>query len=108
MAQSVFNGINLDIGHYTAAGNTDTLDFVRRHHARITSMHLKDRKSKQNGGENMPWGQGDTPIKEALQLVNKEGYKFPWTIELEYPIPAGSDAVKEVEKCVAYAKSSLA
>jgi sugar phosphate isomerase/epimerase len=107
MSQSPYNGINLDIGHYTAAGNHDQLDFIRRNHARITSMHLKDRKYPENGGQNTPWGQGDTPIKEALKLVQAEKYTFPCTVELEYPIPEGSDPVKEVAKCVAYAKAAL-
>jgi len=108
MLQSPYNGINLDIGHYTAAGNKDQLEFVRKHHDRITSMHLKDRKSRENGGQNMPWGQGDTPIKEVLQLMKKEGYHFPATIELEYAPPEGSDSEKEVLKCLAYAKAALA
>ena len=108
MSQSPYNGINLDIGHYTAAGNHDQLDFIRKNHARITSMHMKDRKYPENGGQNMPWGQGDTPIKEALQLMKKEGYKFPATIELEYAPPAGSDSEKEIVKCLAYAKAALA
>lgn len=108
MSQSPYNGINLDIGHYTAAGNHDQLDFIRKNHARITSMHLKDRKYPENSGQNMPWGQGDTPIKEALQLMKKEGYKFPATIELEYPVPAGSDSEKEIVRCLAYAKAALA
>jgi sugar phosphate isomerase/epimerase len=108
MSQSTYNGINLDIGHYTAAGNHDQLAFVKKNHARITSMHLKDRKYKENGGANMPWGQGDTPIKEVLQLMKKEGYKFPATIELEYTVPEGSDSEKEVVKCLAYAKAALA
>ena len=69
-------------------------------------MHLKDRKF--HDGPNMPWGQGDTPIKEVLQLMKKEGYKFPATIEQEYNIPTGSDAVKEVIKCREYAKAALA
>jgi sugar phosphate isomerase/epimerase len=108
MAQSPWNGINLDIGHYVAAGNHDALDFIRKNHSRITSMHLKDRKYKENGGQNMPWGEGDTPIKEALQLMKKEHYKFPATIELEYAPPAGSDSEKEIVKCLAYAKAALA
>jgi len=109
MAQSAYNGINLDLGHFVAAGNTpdEALTFVKKNHAEITSMHLKDRKSKANGGANVPWRQGDTPIVQALQLMRKEGYTFPATIELEYTIPAGSDSVQEVGKCYAYAKSAL-
>ncbi|MEK6396592.1 MAG: sugar phosphate isomerase/epimerase [Terriglobus sp.] len=107
MAQSPWNCINLDIGHYTAAGNHDQLEFIRKNHARITSMHLKDRQYPEKGGKNQPFGQGDTPIKEVLQLMKKQKYNFPATIELEYTLPEGSDAVKEVAKCYAYAKSAL-
>ncbi len=108
MAQSPYNGINLDIGHYTAAGNHDAVDFIRKNHARITSMHVKDRKFPEAGGQNTPLGEGDTPIKEALQLMKKEGYKFPATIEMEYTVPPDSDAVKEVGRCLAYCKQCLA
>jgi sugar phosphate isomerase/epimerase len=106
LSQSAFNGINLDIGHYVAGTSTSPVDFILKNHKRITSMHLKDRKFKD--GPNQPWGQGDTPIKEVLQLMKKNSYKFPATIELEYNIPAGSDAVKEVIKCREYAKAALA
>jgi sugar phosphate isomerase/epimerase len=107
MSQSAYNGINLDVGHYTAAGNHDQLEFIKKNHARITSMHVKDRKYPERGGQNTPFGEGDTPIKEVLQLMKKEGYKFPATIELEYTLPDGSDAVKEVAKCLAYCKAAL-
>jgi sugar phosphate isomerase/epimerase len=110
MSQSAYNGINLDIGHFVAAGNSpdEALAFLKKNHAKITSMHLKDRKSKANGEANAPWGEGDTPIVQALQLMKKEGYKFPATIELEYVIPPGSDSVKEVGKCLAYSKKAIA
>jgi len=71
-------------------------------------MHLKDRKKASNGGANLPWGQGETPIKEILTLVRKEKYKFPASIELEYQIPEGSDAVVETSKCVQFCKNALA
>ncbi|MEZ2347809.1 sugar phosphate isomerase/epimerase family protein [Terriglobus sp. RCC_193] len=108
LAQSPWNAINLDIGHYTAAGNHDQIAFIQKNHARITSMHLKDRQYPEKGGQNQPFGEGDTPIKEVLQLMKKEKYNFPATIELEYKLPDSSDAVKEVAKCLAYAKSCLA
>ena len=106
LSQSEHNGINLDIGHYVAGTSTSPIDFILKHHKKILSMHLKDRKF--HDGPNMPWGQGDTPIKEVLALMKKEGYKFPATIEQEYNIPAGSDAVKEVIICREYAKAALA
>jgi sugar phosphate isomerase/epimerase len=107
LAQSKYNGLNCDIGHYVAAG-FDPIPLLTSKHDRIYSMHTKDRKSKANGGENMAWGEGNTPIKEVLQLIKTNKYKFPATIELEYNIPAGSDAVKEVSKCVEYCRMALA
>lgn len=105
LSQSEYNAINLDIGHYTAGTSSSPVPFIEKNHARIMSMHLKDRKY--HDGPNQPWGQGDTPIAEVLQLIKKNKYKFPATIELEYNIPADSDAVKEVIKCREFAVKAL-
>ncbi|CAN5282557.1 hypothetical protein BH09BAC6_BH09BAC6_06570 [soil metagenome] len=105
LSQSEYNGINLDIGHYVAGTSSSPVDFILKNHKKITSMHIKDRKF--NNGPNAPWGEGDTPLKDVLALMRKNKYKFPATIELEYNIPAGSDAVKEVIKCREYAKNAL-
>ncbi|HTN37007.1 MAG TPA: sugar phosphate isomerase/epimerase [Arachidicoccus sp.] len=111
LSQSPYNTMNLDCGHYIASGNGNTaeslLALIKNKHGRITSLHIKDRKTKADGGDNMPWGEGDTPIKEILNLLKTNKYKFPATIELEYKIPQGSDAVQEVKKCLAYAKKVL-
>lgn len=106
LSQAKYNGINCDVGHYVAAG-FDPIPLLERKHEHIYSMHLKDRKSKDNGGENMPWGEGDTPIVPILQLMRKNKYKFPATVELEYNIPEGSNAIKEVAKCVEYCRKAL-
>ncbi|MDB5149841.1 MAG: sugar phosphate isomerase/epimerase [Mucilaginibacter sp.] len=106
LSQSKYNGINLDIGHYVAGTSSSPVPFIEKYHDRITSMHIKDRKFKD--GPNQPWGQGDTPIKEVLQLLKNNHYKFPATIELEYKIPDGSDAVKEVKICRQFAADALA
>lgn len=111
LAQSPFNSMNLDCGHYIAAGGPNTketlLALIEAKHDRITSMHIKDRHNKKNGEKNMPWGEGDTPLKEVLTLLKNKKYKIPASIELEYDIPAGSDAVKETKKCFEYAKDIL-
>jgi sugar phosphate isomerase/epimerase len=111
LSQSHYNSINLDCGHYIAAGGANTtaslLAFIEKNHNRITSMHIKDRKNKVNGTKNMPWGEGDTPLNEVLSLLKTKKYKIPASIELEYDIPAGSDAVKETKKCFEYAKAIL-
>ena len=107
LGQSKFNGLNCDIGHYVAAG-FDPLPLIEAKAGRIYSMHMKDRKSKANGGENVPWGEGDTPIIKVLQLMKERKYTFPATIELEYNVPEGSDAVKEVNRCLEYCRKALA
>jgi sugar phosphate isomerase/epimerase len=108
LEQSRYNGINLDLGHYTAGTNASPIPFLKKNHGRITSMHLKDRKYESHGGANLPWGTGDTPIREALQLMKKEKYTFPATIELEYPTPAGSTVMAEMAKCVQFCEDALA
>ena len=111
LSQSPYNSLNLDCGHYIAAGGTNTkeslLALIEAKHDRITTMHMKDRTTAANGAGNLAWGKGDTPIKEILLLMKKKKYKFPATIELEYDIPEGSDAVKEVAKCIEFAKKIL-
>ena len=109
LAQSPYNSLNLDCGHYIAAGNSpeSLLRLIENKHDRIVSMHLKDRKSKANGGKNMPWGEGDTPLKDILSLLRDKKYKMPATIELEYEIPAGSNAVIETKRCRDYAQKLL-
>jgi sugar phosphate isomerase/epimerase len=112
LSQSPFNSINLDCGHYIAAGGANTkeslLALIKAKHDRITSMHIKDRQNKVNGGKNMPWGEGDTPLKEILTLLKENKFSIPATIEFEYDIPQGSDAIKETRKCMEYAKKILA
>lgn len=111
LAQSPYNSLNLDCGHYIAAGGNNTkqslLALIEARHDRISSIHMKDRKNKVNGGANVVWGQGDTPIKDVLTLLKEKKYKIPVTIEMEYDIPSGSDAVQETKNCFAYAKKML-
>ncbi len=97
-------GINFDIGHYLAGTGQSPIPFIEKHHERIVSLHLKDRTK---AGGNVAWGQGETPIKEVLQLMRKNKWTFPADIELEYRVPEGSDAVTEVAKCVQYCKAAL-
>ena len=103
MAASKYHGANMDIGHYTEAGY-DPVAFIQQHHARITNLHLKDKKKATNGGGNTPWGQGDTPIKAVLKLLQKSSWDLPANIEFEYD----GDPLVEVPKCVQYCKDALA
>src|SRR5215831_9114619 len=108
-AASKANMANVDFGHYVAGGNVggSTVQFLQKFHDRIASFHLKDRTTPEHGAKNLPWGTGDTPVKEILQMMKKNKWTMPATIELEYDVPAGSDAVKEVAMCLQYCKAAL-
>lgn len=103
MALSRYFKVNLDIGHFTAA-NFDPVAYMKEHHASITNLHLKDRKRDQ--GDNTPWGTGDTPIREVLQLLKKE--KWPIRAYVEYEYRGESGPVEEVKECYTYATQALA
>ena len=103
MALSKMIGVNLDIGHFTAA-NFDAVSYIQEHHDRITNLHLKDRKK--NDGPNVPFGEGETPIKQVLLLLKQKKYNIPANIEYEYK--GKDDAAVEVKKCLDYCKQALA
>ncbi len=101
MATSEWICTNLDIGHFTAA-NQDAVAFLKKHHDRIVTLHVKDRKKNQ--GDNMVFGEGDTPIKEVLGLLKQNKWPIPANIEYEYK---GADVVEEVRRCLEYCKKAL-
>ncbi len=101
-------GANLDIGHYVAGDQGSPVDFLKKHHARVTHIHVKDRKSKANGAKNTPFGEGDTPIKDVLHLIRDNKWPIQATIEFEYPVPTGSDRMTELAKAIKYCRDSLA
>ena len=103
------NMANVDLGHFVAGGNVGgtPIDFITKFHDRISSVHLKDRTLPEHCALNLPWGTGETPIKEILQTMQKNKYTFPASIELEYAVPEGSDKVKEARKCFEYCKAAL-
>jgi sugar phosphate isomerase/epimerase len=101
-AMSKYFGINLDIGHFFAAG-FDPVAYLEQNHGRIQLLHIKDRKK--DDGPNTPWGEGNTPIKQVLQLLKAKKYAIPANIEYEY---SGEDTVAEVRKCLDYCKQALA
>jgi len=101
---SPYLGINLDIGHFTAAGG-DAVAFLREYHEKMVTLHIKDRK-KGPKGANLPFGEGETPIVAVLHLLRDNRWKIPANIEYEYGKP-GMDTIAEVKKCFAYCKKAL-
>ena len=100
MALSKNMWINLDVGHFFASGH-DPVAYLKAHNKRITNIHIKDRQK--NHGREMPFGQGDTPLKEVLQLMRREKYDFPACIE--YVGPDGPAV--ELQRCFDYCKAAL-
>jgi len=94
--------INLDIGHFTGAG-FDPVSYIQENQAKITHLHMKDRKKKD--GPNEPFGEGDTPIKQVLALLKKNRYAMPALIEYEYR--GTGTPVEEVKRCLDYERAAL-
>jgi sugar phosphate isomerase/epimerase len=103
------NMLNFDAGHYFGATGLHPNGIIEKLHDRITSIHMKDKTGPKSNppNTNMEWGKGETPIADILLLLQKNKWPINVDIELEYDIPEGSDAVKEVKKCVEYCKAIL-
>jgi len=101
--------LNFDAGHYFGATGVNPCILIERLHNRIVSIHIKDKTGPKASepDKNQQFGKGQTPVKEMLQLVQKNKWPIFCDIELEYNVPEGSDAVKEVVKCVEYCRAAL-
>jgi sugar phosphate isomerase/epimerase len=100
-----YNGANVDLGHFVAGNNVSPAAFIKKHHDRITHVHVKDRKMH-NGG-NTPFGEGDTPIAEILRLIRDNHWNIQATIEFEYKVPAGSDRMTEIGRTIRFCRDAL-
>jgi sugar phosphate isomerase/epimerase len=92
-------GIDLDIGDATGSGY-DVLPFIRKNHGRIFRIALKDRRHDHTS---MPWGQGDTPLKEVMQFVRDN--HSPSICHIDGDAATASTA--EIRKCGTYLKAVL-
>lgn len=97
LKMSPYYRINFDIGHFAAAG-FDTIGFLKKHHAKVVSVHLKDRKK--DLGANAALGEGDTPVLEVIRTIRDEAYPITLLFEYEY---AGGDSITELRRMHAYA-----
>ncbi len=101
--------LNLDVGHYFGATGKDPKLLIEKLHDRIVSIHIKDKTGPHASvpNKNMPFGEGETKVDQILQLIRDKGWDITCDIELEYEIPEGSNAVKEVIKCLDYCRIAL-
>ncbi len=109
LGYSPANMLNLDAGHYYGATGLHPNDVIVKYHDKMRSIHIKDKTGPKNPtpNANKPFGQGETPIADVLLLLKKERWPISVDVEMEYPIPEGSDAAKEVKKCIDYMRNIL-
>lgn len=109
LSYSPYLRLNFDVGHYYGATGKHPNEVIERLHDRITSIHIKDKTSKNDPdpNKNQFFGKGTTPLGDILRLIQKNKWDINCDIELEYQIPESSDAVKEVTSCVNYCRSLL-
>ena len=100
--RSEYLAINLDIGHFSAAGH-DPVAFFRDHHRRIVSLHIKDR-DRDADRTYRPFGEGHTPIAEVLRLAR--AVKFPYAANIEYELEE-KDPTEGVRRSFDYIKRVL-
>jgi sugar phosphate isomerase/epimerase len=101
-SSSQYININLDIGHFYAAG-FDPVSFISEHHRRIVSLHIKDRDRDPEHTQRR-FGKGATPIAETMKLLKK--VKFPYAANIEYELEE-ENPTEAVRDSVAYLKRSL-
>jgi sugar phosphate isomerase/epimerase len=101
--RSEYLSINLDIGHFSAAGH-DPVAFFRDQHARIVSLHVKDR-DKDAARSDRRFGEGATPIAAVLKLARQLGFRYAANIEYELepddPTPGVRHAFEYVKRTLA-------
>ncbi len=109
LAYSPANRLNFDAGHYFGCTGLHPNGIIEKLHDRIVSLHIKDKTGPKSNpaNTNQVWGKGEMPLADVLKLIQKQKWPIYCDIELEYDIPADSDAAKEVKRCVEYAKGIL-
>lgn len=100
---SKYLSINLDVGHFYAAGY-DPVAFFREHHERIVSLHLKDCDDSPDH-KHRRFGKGNTPIANVMKLAKQ--VKYPYVANIEYE-PEAANPNDAVGAAYAYIKSVMA
>jgi len=100
-----YNGCNLDIGHFWVGSKTSPVPFLEKHHARVTHLHVKDRR--QSDGTDTRMGEADTPVVEVLRLVRDRKWPIQATLEVEYATPPGSTRLEEIRRAVEFCRKTL-
>lgn len=81
LALSPLFTLKLDIGNLTAS-NCDPVTELRTYLARVSHVLVKDRL--RNGGASQPFGEGDTPIADVLDVLKTSTRQIPAFVEYDY------------------------
>lgn len=100
--RSPYLSINLDIGHFHAAGH-DPVAFIRAHHQRIVSLHIKDR-DRDPARSYRRFGLGATPIREVARVLKE--VRFRYVANLEFEIEE-NDPTEGVRHALEYLRRAL-
>lgn len=93
---------DFDIGDYAATGH-DPLPFVLENYTKITDIHLKDCKLN---GPSVPFGEGDSHMKEILRFLKEKQTQIRANIDCDYP--GTGTSVEELKRCFDFVKAALA
>jgi len=109
LAYSPANMLNLDAGHYFGATGLHPNEVIIKYHDRMRSIHIKDKTGPKHAtpNTNKSFGEGETPVADVLLLLKKEKWPIRVDLELEYRIPEGSDAAKEVKNSIDFMRNIL-
>ena len=83
-----------------AARGWDVTRFVREHADKIDFLYLKDRRWDYTS---VPFGEGDTPIREVVQLIRERQYPIRCYVDCEYP---SSDRAQDIRQSIEYLNGS--
>jgi sugar phosphate isomerase/epimerase len=100
--RSRFLAINLDVGHFSAAGH-DPVAYIREHHDRIVSLHIKDR-DRDAAHSYRRFGEGATPLREIARVLKE--VRFRYGANLEYEIEE-NDPTEGVRHALQYFRRAL-
>jgi sugar phosphate isomerase/epimerase len=101
---ATFNGANVDIGHFFVGNKTSPVAFLETHHARVTHVHVKDRR---RDGTDTRLGDGEMPVTDVLRLIRDRRWPIQATLEVEYATPPGSTRLEEIALAVEYCRKIL-
>jgi sugar phosphate isomerase/epimerase len=101
--RSEYMAINLDIGHFAAAGH-DPVTFFKKNQSRIVSIHVKDRGSDPERSY-VRFGKGATPITEFCRALKEA--RFPYAANIEYEIDE-KEPTEGIREAYAYVRQALA